>query len=228
MEENLDLLKQEETAEETVDTAEEIAEEAVDMAEETTAEAAEPARDANAPKTEEELRAENEAICDEALTTEKFCVTFMMRFRDLAKFNLRYTLLNLSSVLFWLALVLCIVWLVFEWSALDGQKRALLICFLVILIWGYPVRAIINAAKSANYLRTQSTPTEYHACEEGFVVVQEGQRGLLKYSSITRVKEHGSTLYAYVFRNSGFIFPKDLVGDHYDDIKALLAAKVKK
>ena len=50
MEENLDLLKQEETAEETVDTAEEIAEEAVDMAEETTAEAAEPARDVNAPK----------------------------------------------------------------------------------------------------------------------------------------------------------------------------------
>ena len=173
-------------------------------------------------KTEEELMAENEARCDEALTTEKFCLTYMLRFKDLAKFNLRYSLLGLSNVLFWLVLVISVAYLVTSWTELGAQRRALIIILLVFLIWYVPVRAVLNAAKSASYLQKKSTPTEYHVCENGFVICQDGERGLLEYKKISRLKETKSTLYAYVFRNSGFIFPKDIVADRYEELKALL------
>ena len=182
----------------------------------------------NRKKSEEELMAENEARCDEALTTEKFCLTYTLRFKDLAKFNLRYSLLGLSNSLFWLVLILSIAYLVTSWTTLGAQKRALIIVLLVFLLWYVPIRAVINAAKSASYLQNQSTPTEYHVCEEGFVICQEGVRGLLEYSKISRLKETKSTLYAYVFRNSGFIFPKDVVAEHYDELKALLYERVGK
>ena len=173
-----------ETAEDEFQVAE-IADEArvADTAEETPV-ASVPKR----RKTEEELAAENEARCDEELKTEKFCLTYTLRFKDLAKFNLRYSLLGFNSILFWLVMAIGIAYLVLSWTDLGGQKRALIICLLVFLIWYVPVRALINAAKSAAYLRKQSTPTEYHACENGFVVVQEGQRGVLEYSKIRRIK----------------------------------------
>ena len=52
-------------------------------------------------------------------------------------------------------------------------------------------------------------------------------RGVLKYDKISRIKETGSTLYAYVFRNSAFVFPKDLTAEHYDELKAVLRSKCK-
>lgn len=179
-------------------------------------------------KTEEELAAENEARCDEELKSEKFCLTYTLRFKDLAIFNLRYSLLGFNSILFWLVMAIGIAYLALSWTELGGQKRALIICLLVFLIWYVPVRAVINAAKSAAYLRKQSTPTEYHACENGFVIVQDGQRGVLEYRKIRRIRETRSTLYAYVFTNSGFIFPKDLVGERYESLIALLRAKTGK
>ena len=33
---------------------------------------------------------------------------------------------------------------------------------------------------------------------------------------------------SYVFRNSGFIFPKDIVADRYEELKALLYARAGK
>ena len=179
-------------------------------------------------KTEEELAAENEARCDEELKSEKFCLTYTLRFKDLAIFNLRYSLLGFNSILFWLVMAIGIAYLVLSWTELGGQKRALIICLLIFLIWYVPVRAVINAAKSAANLRKQSKPTEYHACENGFVIVQEGQRGVLEYKKIRRIKETRGPLYAYVFANSGFIFPKELVGERYGQLLELLRAKAGK
>ncbi|MBR7021708.1 MAG: YcxB family protein [Lachnospiraceae bacterium] len=203
-----------------------------DVSEEESAEDGEsseqPLKAENRKKTEEELKAENEARCDEALTTEKFCLTYTLRFKDLAKFNLRYSLLGIGNSLFWLVLIISIAYLATSWTELGAQRRALIIILVVFLIWYVPIRAVINAAKSASYLRNQSTPTEYHVCENGFVICQEGERGLLEYSKISRLKETKSTLYAYVFRNSGFIFPKDIVADRYEELKALLYARAGK
>jgi|GEM_PF-2860110 hypothetical protein len=179
-------------------------------------------------KTEEELVAENEARCDEAIATERFCLAYKMRFKDLARFNLRYSLLGWTNLLFWLVLVIGVAYLATAWTELGSQKRALIIVLLVFLIWYVPVRAVLNAAKSAAFLQKQAEPTEYHVCENGIVICQDGQRGLLEYSKITRVKETGSRIYAYVFRNSGFIFPKDIVGEHYEELRTLLRERAGK
>lgn len=218
-------LKQNGLPEETVD---EVVDEVVDEAAETALEEKPAAEPTDRKKTEEELEAENEARCDEALLTEKFCLTYTLRFKDLAKFNLRYSLLGFSNLVFWVVLILGLAYLVTSWTALGAQKRALTIVLLVFLLWYVPIRALINAAKSAAYLRNQSTPTEYHVCQDGFVICQEGQRGLLEYNKISRLKETKTTLYAYVFRNSGFIFPKDIVGDRYEELRAILQARAGK
>lgn len=240
-----DLNKQEELAEETAAALEETVEETADavtdavsgevseaVSEETAegepAEEAKPSSKPDYEKTEEELAAENEARCEAALATEKFSFSYTMRFSDLAKFNLRHTLGGFSGFIFWFVLVLGIVYLVTSWSDMGGQKRAFIIVLLVFVIWYEPLRSVLNAAKSAKYLREKSTPVEYHVCAEEFVIKQDGQRGVLRYDKIRRLKETKKTLYADVFLNSGFVFPKDLVGEHYDELLAILKAHVGK
>ena len=211
-----DYLKSAETAEAVTETAEGFSE---DCASETTVDAA----NAETELTPEE---ENGRRCEEALKSEHFCLTYKLRFRDLAKFNLRFSLLGIGNILFWLVLVLSSAYLAFFWKKLGAQDRALIIVCVVLLIWLVPVRAVVNAARSAAYLQKSSTPTEYHVCDEGFVIFQDEVRGLLTYDKIRRITETKSTLYAYVLKNSGFIFPRDLVGERYDELKAILKAHI--
>ncbi len=176
---------------------------------------------------EEEAAAANEALCDEMLQNERYCFTYMLRFKDLARHKLRFSLLDpIQGPPFWLCIILAFAYLIVSWSELGTQKRTFVIVLIVLLLWYVPVRAVFNAARNALYLRKHCTPTEYHICDDGMVLCQDDQRQAVVYGNIQRIKVYRRWTYAQVFRNSGFIFPKDVIGEKYRELQAFLKAKV--
>jgi len=216
--------KQSVTAQEAVETpiAQEAAKQSV-----TAQEAAKPlsAREA---RQQEELAA-NEALCDELLLEERYHYTYMLRFRDICRHRLQYSLFDpVQGSVFWLCLILASCYLIFAWSDLSAQNRAIVIVLMVLMIWYIPVRAVVNSARNALYLKQHATPTEYHVCEKGLVVAMDGLRRATPYQSMRKLKVYRNWCYAQVYLNSGFLFPKDLVGDSYEELKAFLKARVGK
>ncbi|MBO4627182.1 MAG: YcxB family protein [Lachnospiraceae bacterium] len=176
---------------------------------------------------EEEAAAANEALCDEMLENERYCFTYMLRFKDLVRHKLRFSLLDpIQGPPFWLCIILAFAYLIVSWKELGAQNRAVVIVLIVLLLWYVPVRAILNAARNAVYLRDHCSLTEYHICDDGMVLCQDGQRQAVSYGNIQRIREYRSWTYAQVFRNSGFIFPKDVIGEKYEELRAFLKSKV--
>ena len=177
-------------------------------------------------KEELSFEEQNELDCEEALTTEKFCFTYKLRFNDLLRFNIRNSMLGLENLFFWLSLIIIAAYSATSWGSMKAQGHAILIVLLVLLIWLVPVRAVLNAVKGSLVLHRDCTDTDYHVCENGFVICQDGMRSFLAYKKIREIKETKTRIYAKVFKNSGFIFPKDLVGVYFDELRAILTDRV--
>ena len=178
---------------------------------------------------EEKAAAENEARCEEFLAEERFSFTYMLRFKDLLRHKMQFSLFDpIQGLPFWISLILSIVYLVAAWSTMTQQTRTIIIVVVVFLIWFVPVRAVQNAARNAAYLRKNCSPTEYHICEKGIVVCQDELRSAMAFGKFRRLKVNRNWLYAQVFLNSGFIFPKDLVGERYEELRAFLSSHIGK
>ena len=139
-------------------------------------------------KEELSFEEQNELDCEEALTTEKFCFTYKLRFNDLLRFNIRNSMLGLENLFFWLSLIIIAAYSATSWGSMKAQGHAILIVLLVLLIWLVPVRAVLNAVKGSLVLQRDCTDTDYHVCENGFVICQDGMRSFLAYKKIREIK----------------------------------------
>lgn len=155
-------------------------------------------------------------------------LTYTMRFRDIWAFTMHHALTGLNGCAFWLVLALVIWRLVTGWGELSSKTQTLLILCTVILIWMTIVLPTLRSLRQANVLAQAQNPATYTAGEYGITVQQGEAKETVNYEYIRKLKITQNYIYAYVQKNSAFIFPKDLMGEDMEALAALLREKLKR
>ncbi len=155
-------------------------------------------------------------------------LTYIMRFRDIWAFTMRHALTGLNGCAFWLVMALVVWRLVTGWGELSAKTQTLLILCVVILVWMTIVTPTLRSLRQANALAQAGKPTTYTAGEQGITVRQGEAEEMVSYEYIRKLKITKNYIYAYVQKNSAFIFPKDLVGEDMKALTELLGEKLKR
>lgn len=155
----------------------------------------------------------------------RISLTYIMRFRDIWSFSMRYALTGLNGGVFWLMLALVVLGLV---TGDYSQKvKIILVVAVVILAWTTIVTPTLHAMQQARALDEAKLYTTYTAGEKGITVIQGDAREQIPYERIRKLKITRNYIYAYVMKNSAFIFPKDLLGEDAGALEELLSEKLK-
>ncbi len=151
-------------------------------------------------------------------------LTYIMRFRDIWSFSMRYALTGINGVTFWFVLALVI------WSLIFGdytQKvKIILVIVAVFLAWMTLGTTTLRAMQQARALDEAKLYTTYTAGEKGITVMQGEAKEQIPYERIRKLKITRNYIYAYVMKNSAFIFPKDLLGEDAGALEELLREKL--
>lgn len=155
-------------------------------------------------------------------------LTYIMRFRDIWAFTMRHALTGLNGCAFWLVMALIIWRLVTGWGEMSAKTQTLLILCAIILVWMTIVTPTLRSLRQANALAQAQDPATYTAGEHGITVQQGEAKETVGYEYIRKLKITKNYIYAYVQKNSAFIFPKDLMGEDAVALMALLQEKLKR
>ncbi len=151
-------------------------------------------------------------------------LTYVMRFRDIWSFSMRYALTGINGVTFWFVMALVI------WSLIFGdytQKvKIILVIVAVFLAWMTFGTTTLRAMQQARALDEAKLYTTYTAGEKGITVMQGDAKEQIPYERIRKLKITRNYIYAYVMKNSAFIFPKDLLGEDAGALEELLREKL--
>lgn len=159
---------------------------------------------------------------DGIMDEKKVTVSYRMKFWDLYGFSLRQALLGLNGCAYWLILGL-LVWRIVTGFSEDEQKiRILLIGALIVMVVLMPANLALRTAQSVRLAARYQNPSTYTVSRDGIFVQQGEEEELLEWQYIRRVKETRRYFYAYVMKNSAFIFPKELVGEDVGTLRELL------
>ncbi len=153
---------------------------------------------------------------------KKVTVSYRVRFKDLYGFSLRQAFTGLNGCAYWLILGL-LVWRLVTGFAEDEQKvRILLIGALIVMAVVMPANLALRTAQSIKLAAQYQNEGIYTVSKEGIFVRQGGEEELLDWQYIRKVKETRKYFYAYVMKNSAFIFPKEIVGEDTETLRGLL------
>ncbi len=164
----------------------------------------------------------------EQTTGRSISLTYIMRFRDIWTFTMRHALTGLNGCAFWLVVALVVWQLVTGWSELSSKMQALLLVCVIVLVWMTIVTPTMRSLRQANALATAQVATTYTAGEDGISIAQGEAEDFVDYKRIRKLKATKKTIYAYLAKNSAFIFPKDLLGEKAEPLEALLREKIGK
>lgn len=149
-------------------------------------------------------------------------LSYVIRFRDLFGFTMRYALTGINGAAFWLVFAL-LIWRIISGFANDASDtRTLLIIALVLLIVMMPGNILLRTMAQCKLAKTQNLVSNYEVSNTGIYITQETESELVPWNCIRKVRENRKYIYAYVHKNSAFIFPKELLGDDTDTLKQLI------
>lgn len=153
---------------------------------------------------------------------KKVTLEYRMRFWDLYGFSLRQALTGLNGCAYWLVLVL-LVWRMVTGFAEDKQSiRILLIGAVLLLVVVMPANLALRTAQALRMAAQYQNGSVYTVGPEGIFVKQGEAEELVEWSRIRKVRETRRCFYAYVLKNSAFIFPKELLGEDTESLRELL------
>ncbi|MDO4318146.1 MAG: YcxB family protein [Lachnospiraceae bacterium] len=155
---------------------------------------------------------------------KKVTLEYRMRFWDLYGFSLRQALTGLNGCAYWLVLAL-LVWRMITGFAEDKQSvRILLIGAVILLVVVMPANMALRTAQALRMAAQYQNDSVYTVSAEGIFVKQGEAEELVEWSRIRKVRESRRCFYAYVLKNSAFIFPKELLGEDTETLRELLQA----
>lgn len=153
---------------------------------------------------------------------KKVTLEYRMRFWDLYGFSLRQTLTGLNGCAYWLVLLL-LVWRMATGFADDKQSvRILLIGAVIALVVLMPANLALRTAQALRMAAQYQNDSVYTVSADGIFVKQGEAEELVEWSRIRKIRETRRCFYAYVLKNSAFIFPKELLGEDTDALRELL------
>ncbi len=154
--------------------------------------------------------------------------TYMIRMKDQLGFLARYAFGGLNGLAFWLVLGLLIVRFAYGWKTDVASTKAMLVFGAFILIVLMPGNLFIRAFTQCKLAKMNNLYATYEISDAGIYVTQETEHQLFEWNAITKVKQNKNVIYLYVYKNSAFICPKDILGDgDWDTLQTIVAKNYK-
>lgn len=160
--------------------------------------------------SEEEIKTEENEYRPEGPTVR---FTYMMRMKDQLGFLARFAFGGLNGLAFWFVFALLVWRLVSGWSTDPASTKTLLFFGAFILLVLMPGSIYIRAFTQCKIAKANNMTATYEISNAGIYVTQETEHQLVTWDQIIRVQEKKNVTYLYVYKNSAFICPRDILGD---------------
>ena len=139
--------------------------------------------------------------------------SYQMRMKDQMGFLARFAFGGLNGLAFWLVLLLLVWRIISGFSTDPASTKCLLFFGAFILIVLMPGSLYFRAFTQCRLAKLNQLVSTYEISNAGIFVTQETEHRLFTWDEIIRVDKKKKVTYLYVFKNSAFICPRDILGD---------------
>ena len=151
-----------------------------------------------------------------------------MRFRDLFAFRLKYSYLGLNGLAYWILTALVIGLLVFNWNGYEVKTRVLLFAILGFLLIYFPGNTALRTLQYTSQMKAEGIVISYYVNRNGILVKQGEQEEVISWDMVRKVKETRKRFFLYIMKNSAFVFPKDLLKEQTEVLRAFIKEGMKR
>lgn len=145
--------------------------------------------------------------------------------KHILDFQLYHGRMSFSGILGVIATIVCFAFGVID--VVGGNPADSLIWFVcagIILI--FPRQQLKGKAKRQAQLEMFQVPLEYEFTEEGITARQGDVEVTNKWDAVAKAVSTKKCIFLYMNRVRAIIFPKECIGENYQDVVALIRANV--
>lgn len=145
---------------------------------------------------------------------------------DMVNFMLHH---NYSGVQGWFGVIISIaalVYLIVDFGQMDWTMRIVMFVIGLLFTVVNPLMLCFKAKKQVATNETFKMPIDYILSDKALVIEQGEEQLVVPWEDLRVIKDSGRSLIVYVTRMRAFIWPKEKLGNQYDDVKKILLEKM--
>lgn len=157
---------------------------------------------------------------------KKVTLKIELKVADMYEFLLRHAYTSAVGLVGVMISLIALVLFFLNLSNSDMQQRILLLVIASLFTIINPIQLRMKARQQVSLNPMFKIPLEYEFSDEGITVRQNDQQNDLEWKDAYKVVETKKLIILYFSKATGFILPKEQMGNQQEDLLALIKANV--